>query len=80
MCPAWKKHTRVYNDLIMIWTWECTTFCVDKANTCGYVKSRVAITLVRSTHCCLSGSRVPECRISVQQPQWEDGEGLNLFR
>ena len=47
---------------------------------CGYVKSRVAITLVRSTHRCLRGSCVPAHRISVQRPQWEDGEGLNLFR
>ena len=47
---------------------------------CGYVKSRVAITLVRATQRCLRGSRVPAHRISVQQPQWEDGAGLNLFR
>ena len=47
--------------------------------TCGYVKSRVAITLVRATHCCLRGSWVPAHRISVQQPQWEDGAGINLF-
>ena len=45
------------------------------SKTCGYVKSRVAITLVRATHCCLRGSRVPAHQISVQQPQWEDGVG-----
>ena len=50
------------------------------SKTCGYVKSRVAITLVRATHRCLCGSWVPAHRISVQQPQWEDGAGLNLFR
>ena len=33
--------------------------------TCGYVKSRVAITLVRATHCCLRGSRVSAHWISV---------------
>ena len=49
------------------------------SKTCGYVKSRVAITLVRSTHRCLRGSQVPAHRISVQRPQWEDGVGLNLF-
>ena len=49
------------------------------SKTCGYVKSRVAITLVRATHRCLRGSRVPEHRISVQRPQWEDGVGVNLF-
>ena len=46
---------------------------------CGYVKSRVAITLVRATHRCLRGSWVPAHRISVQRPQWEDGTGTNLF-
>ena len=50
------------------------------SKTCGYVKSRVSITLVRATHHCLRGSRVPAHRISVQRPQWEDGASLNLFR
>ena len=36
--------------------------------TCGYVKSRVAITLVRANHRCIRGSRVPAHRISVQRP------------
>ena len=38
--------------------------------TCGYVKSRISITLVRATHGCIRGSRVPEHRISMQLPQW----------
>ena len=50
------------------------------SKTCGYVKSRVAINLVRATHRCLRGFRVPAHRISMQRPQWEDGAGLNLFR
>ena len=50
------------------------------SKTCGYIKSRVATTLVRATHRCLCGSRVPSHRIIVQRPQWEDGLGLNLFR
>ena len=50
------------------------------SKTCGYVKSRIAITLMRDTHCCIQGSRVPAHRTSVQRPQWEDGAGLNLFR
>ena len=48
--------------------------------TCGYVKSRISITLVRATHHCIRGSRVPAHRISMQRPQWEYGAGLNLFR
>ena len=47
---------------------------------CGYVKSRIAITLVRATHLCIQEHQVPTHRISVQRPQWEDGAGKNLFR
>ena len=36
------------------------------SKTCGYVNSRVAITLVRTTNCCLCGSWVPVHHISVQ--------------
>ena len=50
------------------------------SKTCRYVNSRIAITLVRSIHRCMRGSRVPSHQISVQRPQWEDGAGLNLFR
>ena len=50
------------------------------SKTCGYVKSRIAITLVRATHCCIRGSQVPAHWISVQRPQWEDDAGLNLSR
>ena len=50
------------------------------SKTCGYIKSRIAITLVRATHRCIRGSRVLAHRISVQRPQWEDVAGLNLFR
>ena len=48
--------------------------------TCGYVKSRVAITFVRTTHYCIQGFRVPVSHISVTRPQWEDGAVLHLFR
>ena len=50
------------------------------SKTCGYINSRVAVTLVRATHLCLRGSWVPAHRISVKRPQWEDGVGLNLFQ
>ena len=49
------------------------------SKTCGYVKSRVEITLVRVTHRSLHVSQVPAHQISVQRPQWEDEAGLNLF-
>ena len=48
--------------------------------TCGHIKIRIVITLVRTTHRCIQGSWVPAHRISVQQPQWEDGARINLFR
>ena len=47
--------------------------------TCGYVKSRVAITLVRATHRCIRVSQVPSHKISVQRPQWVDVSGLHQF-
>ena len=43
------------------------------SKTCGYVKSRISITLVRSTHRCIRGSPVPAHKVSVQRPKWEDG-------
>ena len=48
--------------------------------TCGYVKSRIVITLVGASHRCIRVSWVQAHRISVQRPQWEDCAGLNLFR
>ena len=48
--------------------------------TYEYFKSRISITLVRSTHWCIWRSRVPAHWISVHRPQWEDGAGINLFR
>ena len=50
------------------------------SKTCGYVKSRIEITLVRANHRCIQGSQVPAHRISVQRIQWEDGAGFDLFR
>ena len=40
------------------------------SRTCGYMKSRVAITIVWSTHLCIREDRVPASRISVTRPQW----------
>ena len=50
------------------------------SRTCGCVKSIVSITLVRATHRCIWGSRVPESRINGTCPQWEDGMGHQLLR
>ena len=50
------------------------------SRTFGYMKSRLAITILRATHRCIwGGGGVTAYRISVTQPQWEDGECLHLF-
>ena len=50
------------------------------STTCGYVQNRSAITMVRSTHLYIRGSRMPEILISFQWPQWEDGADFHLYR
>ena len=37
------------------------------SKTCGYIKVRIAITLVRTTHRCIRGTRVPAHQITVQR-------------
>ena len=49
------------------------------AQTCEYVKSRIAITLVQATNRCIRGSRVLEHKIGIHCLQWEDNDGINLF-
>ena len=46
---------------------------------CGYINMRISIAIVRATHLCLRGSRVPVSKIS-RQPEWEDKAGLSLAR
>ena len=46
---------------------------------CGYINMRISIAIVRATHLCLRGSRVPASQIS-RRPQWEDKAGLGLGR
>ena len=45
---------------------------------CGYINVRISIAIVRATHLCLRGSRVPASKISNRRPQWEDKAGLGL--
>lgn len=46
---------------------------------CGFMRAHMSIAIVRATHLCLRGSRIPTSFMS-HRPQWEDGAGLNLFR
>ena len=45
----------------------------------GSVSARTSIAIVRATHLCLRGSRVPLSQIS-RRPQWEDRAGFGLFK
>ena len=56
-----------------------TKFHKTYLRTCGYVKIRIAITLMWVTHRFIWGYRLPAHHISVQRPQWEDDAVLNLF-
>ena len=58
--------------------WLATNWKQSYYRMCGNIKSRMAITLVRVTHCCIWGSQIPVC-ISVKQPQWQNGASLHLF-
>ena len=49
------------------------------STTCGFLNARLSIAIVRATHLCLRGSRIPTSRMS-RRPQWEDGAGLSLFQ
>jgi hypothetical protein len=42
---------------------------------CGYVNARMSIAIVRATHLCLRGSRVPSSQMSNRRPLWEDKAG-----
>jgi hypothetical protein len=48
------------------------------SQVCGYVNTRQALALVRSTSLCLRGSREASARIRA--PAWENGAGLRLYR
>ena len=50
------------------------------SQVCGFVRARLSIAIVRATHLCLRGSRVPAHKVSYRHPKWEDGAGLGLFR
>jgi hypothetical protein len=42
--------------------------------------ARMSIAMVRATHLCLWGSRIPTSQMSNRRPQWEDKAGLGLFQ
>jgi hypothetical protein len=46
---------------------------------CGCVNARMSIAIVRATHLCIRGSRIPTGKMCNHLPQWEDKAGLGLF-
>ena len=48
--------------------------------TCGFVRARISVAILRATHLCLRGSRVPFRHASSKWSAWEDGAGLGLYR
>ena len=48
------------------------------SEVCGYVRSRLALTLVRTTSLCLRGARDPTARAT--HAVWDSGTGLALYR
>ena len=46
---------------------------------CRYVNSRVAITLVQTTHSCIYVLRAPTNQMSIQLTQWEDKIFLQIY-
>lgn len=45
---------------------------------CGFVGSRMGIAMIRATHRCLRGSRIPARVMSTYRPMWEDGSFLGV--
>lgn len=50
------------------------------SQVCGYVRARISIAIVRATHRCLRGSRIPTGQMSNRRTLWEDSAGMSLFR
>ena len=47
------------------------------SEVCGFVRSRLSITLVRTTSLCLRGARYPTAR--ANHATWDSGAGLSLY-
>ena len=47
--------------------------------TCGFVNARISIAILRASHRCLRGSRVPFRHASTTWSSWDDGAGLGLI-
>ena len=50
------------------------------ATVCGYVRASISFAIMRATHRCIRGSRIPVTRVSTPLPQWEDQAGLGFYQ
>jgi hypothetical protein len=50
------------------------------ATVCAYVRATMSFAILRATHRCIRGSRIPVAQISTPLPLWEDQAGLGLYR
>jgi len=48
------------------------------SQVCAFIRARLSIAIVRATHMCLRGSRIPTTQMS-RRPLWEASGGLGLF-
>ena len=55
--------------------WDCPM-----SYASNYVKTTMSLSLVRATHCCLRGSRVPSSAMSKKHWPCEDGAGIGLLQ
>jgi hypothetical protein len=46
---------------------------------CGYIRTRISLAILRATHLCLRGSRIPASQISHRRVDWDGGAGVTLF-
>ena len=50
------------------------------SKVCGFGNASMSIVIVRATHLCLRGSRIPTSKMCNRLPQWEDNAGPGLFQ
>eukprot|EP00957_Ditylum_brightwellii_P159101 12109091-Ditylum_brightwellii.AAC.1 len=55
--------------------WDCS-----RSYAANYVKTAMSLSIVRATHCCLRGSRVPSSSMSTHRSRYEDGAGIGLLQ
>jgi predicted RNA-binding Zn-ribbon protein involved in translation (DUF1610 family) len=50
------------------------------SNVMGHLRARMRIAIIRVTHVCLRGSRIPTSQMCNRRPQWDDLVGMALLK